>query len=117
MSNLRSDYRDRDGKPISGERHSELFFDYAYKTVGSTYSDDGSVHVSTVWIGMLSTMFETMVFLNGDYGNEATCERYNTDEEALLGHEKLVNEYITRPALKLAMVADGSAPALLDGAL
>jgi len=95
-------YYDRQGKPISMERFYQLAADPEYKRVGE--AKGCGKWVSTVWLGLDHScgggppiIFETMVFpLNqeGDanYG-EIDCDRYATEEEALVGHERLCSDH------------------------
>lgn len=59
----------------------------------------GDYRVSTVFLGLdhsfdggLPVVFETMVFPTGSW-SEDYCERYHTYEEALAGHERVVELY------------------------
>jgi hypothetical protein len=46
-----------------------------------------ATEVSTVFIGTVGCLFETMVF---DQKDREICERYTTYDEALLGHVKIL---------------------------
>lgn len=110
-------YRDRKGDPLSDVQWYELFRDREYQQLASTYSEDGVVHVSTIWIGASHSMFESMVFLFDATGEDDIMERYSTEVEAIAGHAQLVAEYIIRPALKDELETAGGHSVLLDGAL
>lgn len=56
--------------------------------------------VSTVWLGLNHQwsegpplIFETMVFLPNSHSDDY-CERYSTEDEALAGHVRAVEEYL-----------------------
>jgi hypothetical protein len=91
---------DRQGNPISDEEYSAIIEgDLAFDTkrVAETTLPNG-VWVSTVWLGIDHNwghigpplIFETMVFENGDIGADLRMARYSTEEEALKGHEEMV---------------------------
>ena len=96
-----SEYYDRQGNPISIERSHELVKEASargedYKRVARTEipGDHSDISVSTVWLGLdhsyvhsAPLIFETMVF-GGRYDEE--CERYETEEDALEGHSRMV---------------------------
>lgn len=88
----------RNGEEITLEQWGKLHNDMDYKRVGIHMFPSGR-WVSTVWLGMdhsfsLTTttpiIFETMVFNGGDMMDEY-MERYATEEQALEGHERIVN--------------------------
>jgi hypothetical protein len=60
---------DRQGNPITMRQWAVLHSQESYKRVASDYLDDGSLWVSTVWLGMDHgfgrglLIFETMVFV------------------------------------------------------
>ena len=59
------------------------------RKVGSTQI--GDYYVSTVYIGISSCIYETMVFdKNGD---EVDCERYDTESGAKAGHFQMVKKW------------------------
>ncbi len=88
---------DKEGKPIDFLTWAKLFEDLDYKVVRMTELQNCSV--STVWLGLdhrfggsgKPLIFETMVFV-GDF-DEDYCERYETLEEAVEGHERAVDRY------------------------
>jgi len=62
------------------------------RIVKKTTLDDGRL-VSTVFLGLDHNfgggpmkVFETMIFVDNDYGTEDYCERYETWEQAEAGH-------------------------------
>jgi hypothetical protein len=99
--NPETGHYDRNGEPISFRtwcRLRELGIDYlrlAAETIGPYW-------VSTVWLGLdhgfrcpnfpdfPRLIFETMVF-KGKEG-DLDCRRYSTEEEALAGHARMVDE-------------------------
>jgi hypothetical protein len=71
-----------------------MWMETADRQVRDTFRDD--VRVSTVFLGLDHSfwdgppiLFETMVFINGS-GDE--MERYSTWDEAVRGHENMVNK-------------------------
>lgn len=80
---------DRQGKPITLAEAVTLVDD---NHVASTRM--GPYHVSTIWIGVsfepVPEIFETMVFV---YGKSIARARYTTEEDALAGHKKIVEEF------------------------
>jgi hypothetical protein len=97
------DYYDRQGKPITdAASFAKKSGDEKYRRVASTVLSNGK-WVSTVWIGLNfqsgrgpPLIFETMVYPSRDNFNDLACERYSTEEEALKGHKRLVEKWITR---------------------
>lgn len=87
----------RNGDPISQDEWSSLVCDKEYKIVRKELINE--IMVSTVWLGLdhsffdiLPLIFETMVFckdIENPYHNYQ--ERYSTIEEAIIGHEQVVN--------------------------
>jgi hypothetical protein len=78
-----ADYFDRAGQPISGtELHRKLVSDY-WRVA---YSDLGQKWISTVWRGVRPGLFSTRVYPAG------TEQRYETEAEALAGHQQMVEE-------------------------
>jgi hypothetical protein len=90
------DTYDRQGNPISYEEYGELLRP-DYKRVAETTLPNG-VWVSTVWLGLNHSfsddgppiIFETMAFADANVGAELNMARYATEEEALAGHEAMV---------------------------
>lgn len=86
-----STYYNREGKEIPLHEWGVLFGDWDYKRLGNDTVNNKTV--STVWLGAdhgyggPPLIFETMVF-SEDFGD--FCERYATQEDALLGHEQIV---------------------------
>lgn len=89
-------YYDRNGEPITMDEWVNLFTP-DYKRVAETTLPNG-VYVSTVWLGLNHRytddgpplIFETMAFENSDFGRDLRQDRYATEEEALKGHEEMV---------------------------
>src|SRR6266480_3669208 len=96
---------DRQGKPLDISNldwvESKLC-NINYKRVAETILSDGK-WISTVWLGLDYSfmngpplIFETMVFESKDDLSEIDCERYSTENEAILGHEEMVKKYEPR---------------------
>lgn len=100
----------RDGSPISGTRKdSALIWSQEFETddrhVGSTKI--GNLWVSTVFVGLNMSIdkdtpliYETMVFnqdesRTDDDPSDFFCERYQTEEQAIGGHERIVQQILT----------------------
>lgn len=96
-------YRDKEGKKISVYDLEHLLRDPDYKVIKQ--EKIGKYFISTVWLGVPHGMgchyFETMVFLPPDeaenpresLGVTLDCYRYCTQEEAVDGHQQVVNEW------------------------
>lgn len=96
-----SEYYDRQGNPISVEESHRLIKEASargedYKRVSRTEipGEHKDISVSTVWLGLDHSfgdtgplIFETMVF-GGRFDGE--CERYETEEDAVEGHDRMV---------------------------
>lgn len=90
------DMYDRQGNSISVDEWGTLHSDINYKRIG--WRDfEGSVSVSTVWLGIDHAMpwddqpliFETMVF-GGPYADAQM--RYATEQEAIDGHARTCSD-------------------------
>src|SRR3954469_8347570 len=90
---------DRQGNEIDMMTWGQLHNDPVYKRVAEAHV--GPLWVSTVWLGLdhgfgggPPVIFETMVFkvegAETDW-DEEVCERYCTEEEALAGHQRIVD--------------------------
>lgn len=119
-----SEFIDRDGNEITTAEWGKLFRDKSYKQVRLDWSRDKRVTVSTIWLGLRhGPLFESMVFIHVydadgvETNYEEVTERYNTEGEAIAGHDVLVASHIVRPAVMVELEAAGGSPALLDGAL
>jgi len=93
-------YFNRQGEPIDLMSWSKSFENIDEKRVRETTLPDGK-WISTVWLGLNHNfcssgpplIFETMVFpKEGEYG-ELDCNRYSTEEEAIAGHEAMVERH------------------------
>lgn len=87
-------YYDKNGKPIDRNTWSKLFECEKYRSVG--LNEKNGIIVSTVWLGLdhglfegKPLIFETMVF----GGPDEVQERYSTMQEAIEGHNKMVEKY------------------------
>lgn len=110
-----SEYYDRQGQPISLDQMADLMKDPTYKILGDTELPDGT-WISTVWLGLNHQygsgpplIFETMVFPrkgpsvsisqyltdphSGDHWQELGCWRYATEEQALVGHQRIAETW------------------------
>lgn len=105
---------DREGQRISMARWTELFEDPDYRVVAQELVAD-RWWVSTVWLGLdhgfdmtaAPIIFETMVF---DHGRDAEGaarfhdleqERYSTETDARLGHERMVQLVATLEGIEV----------------
>ena len=98
----------RDGTPVKDYKEIEgKWSDMGYKVVKQEYTAQGYYWVSTVWLGLdhnfaryseranpdyRPVIFETMVFVEG-LGKEKYHQemvRYETEEQALVGHAKML---------------------------
>lgn len=114
-------YFNRDGEPISMLQAGVLGQDDSYRHVASDYLLDGTIWVSTVWLGLRHApyiedhppyIFETMVFVHtpeeeiaerkrywASRGEDSydfpwsdlQCDRYTTEEDARNGHRAIVD--------------------------
>jgi hypothetical protein len=99
-------YYDRQGNPIGMWEWSRLFGDLHYKRIARV--SVRGVRVSTVWLGLdhgwcnsAPLIFETMCFVqrrdrHKHWDAVDYCERYSTEIEARLGHERVVNRLRAR---------------------
>lgn len=94
-----TDYFNQDGERISRDEGFALFESADARRVASTRLPDGK-WVSTVHLVFDHSfgdgpplIFETMVFRNEDDMGELDVERYATREEALAGHEAMVQRW------------------------
>src|SRR5262249_49494543 len=92
-------YYDRQGHPIRMEAMAKLIEDLDYKRIAETTLPDGK-WVSTVWLGINHQfgqgpplIFETMVFESRENLSEIACQRYSTENEAIIGHQEMVAQY------------------------
>lgn len=96
-----SDYYDRQGRSLDPDRWANLFSDRDYQSLIKTLTSSGMV--STVWLGLDHSfgtpdekksgvrpplIFETLVYK----GEEEIMYRYSTEEEAIQGHWRVVQE-------------------------
>jgi hypothetical protein len=89
-----TDFYDRQGNPITLEEWMRLSGDKIVRQ-----DEVGDYFVSTVWLGINHNfhpigpplIFETMVFPSESW-RDLECCRYSTEEEALEGHERMLNE-------------------------
>ena len=99
-------YRDKEGNELAIEELEPLLRDPDYKVIKQQQID--KYFISTVWLGVPHGMgchyFETMVFLTPEdaedpresLGKTLDCYRYCTKEEAILGHEEVVKEWMDK---------------------
>jgi hypothetical protein len=90
-------FYDRQGMPMDLETWITKSGDPKYRRVASTVLPDGK-QVSTVWIGLNyhtfrgpPLIFETMDCPSED--SDFDSMRYSTEEEALVGHNRLVEKW------------------------
>ena len=97
-------YYNRLGEKITDEEFGELSRDIDYKTIGRDKVEN--FLISTIWLGIDHSfnfseekvpllLFETMVFLDND---PSGCyqERYTTEAEAIMGHNKIKEKIIAK---------------------
>lgn len=100
-----SSYYDMDGNSISFEKCGELWDLKCEKKYGIIKQERfGNLYISTVWLGIdhnfvsfirenpeesKPILFETMVF-SDDEKHDVYMERYSTKEEALQGHNRVM---------------------------
>lgn len=73
-------------------------FEKENRILAQTYTKDGKL-ISTVFLGLDHNFgagnplwFETMIFPSDSWG-EIDCDRYETYDEALEGHKRMVEKY------------------------
>lgn len=88
-----AEYYDRAGNPITLTQWSRLMEDNDYRIIARDRV--GDLLISTIWLGLNHNhwggrplVYETMVF--GD--DELETERYQTEAEAILGHQMMVSK-------------------------
>ncbi len=96
---IRSWFYDRTGSAITAERADALLGDHDYKIVARDDVDDDTA-VSTVWLGVDHSsplapagepvIFETMI-LTVDEELHGQQWRYRTEDEARMGHQRVVD--------------------------
>jgi len=93
-------YYDKDGLEIDVDEWTELFSDKQYQIIQQ--DKIGNNFISTVWLGLNHSwngggikIFETMVF-NDSEEIEQDMERYETEAEAIRGHERFLEKYTNR---------------------
>ena len=91
-------YYGRHGEPISLETYLTRSGFTFYTTIRQEYAPNG-VWVSTVWLGFdhnpgnsKPMIFETMDY-DPNTDTYSNCQRYSTEQEALDGHIKRVQEH------------------------
>jgi hypothetical protein len=110
-------YYDRDGVEIDLQTWSRLlnsiYQRVALASIVDLSAPEVAYDVSTVWLGMdhgfsdvgPPIIFETMIFGDGDL--DSTCRRYATEEEALHGHQEMID--IVRAIMTDPLVTDTTA--------
>ena len=90
-------YYDKEGNKITRDEWVELFDNDEYRRIGLTEVESGKV-ISTVWLGLDHNfglgslmMFETLVFQEQGYFGDEECHRYSTLDQAIEGHNEVVN--------------------------
>lgn len=88
-------YFDRKGKPIDTATWTKLFHDRKYQIIKQTRVEDWVV--STVWLGINHAfgggppiIFETLIL--DDSQGEVDGTRYSTEDQALKGHKRFVQQ-------------------------
>lgn len=81
---------DKKGRPLTLDQWADLIEDLDYARIKQDWTPNRRYFVSTVWVGLMPSIFETMIF--GDRLDLETV-RYNTLAEAKAGHKKLFTKY------------------------
>jgi len=91
-------YYDKTGKFIGLVEWAKLSEQRDYRRIGFDELGNG-YRVSTVWLGLdhrfgsgSPLFFETMVFEDGSW-SEVDCDRYGSEEDALIGHAAMVAKW------------------------
>ena len=97
-----SEFYDRQGNPLGIHQWGSLLKKEEIQRVRETTLSDGK-WISTVWLGLDHNfgpgpplIFETMVFTKDGEGRTLDCERYSTEQEAIAGHEAMVEKWVSR---------------------
>lgn len=93
-------YFNKQGEIIASEEWIALYQVPSYKRIANTELDDGKV-ISTMWIGLNHSfsdkskplIFETMVFSSSENWGDMDCNRYSTLDDAIKGHEAMVEKW------------------------
>lgn len=88
-----SHYFDQNGEPISLEEWSDLIQKQKKGLAKTSWSDGTGRFVSTVWLGLDHGfgMGDPLIFETMAFGfEEEHMRRYSTKEEALKGHDEMV---------------------------
>jgi hypothetical protein len=95
-------YYNRGGKEIDLQEWLRLLSDEGYRIL-KVASGCGR-RVSTIWLGLdhghskddPPIIFETMMFkdVDGQEGGSIDSQRYSTEEQALKGHEEMVQQHV-----------------------
>lgn len=107
-------YYDRDGNPIDVLIWGKLFEDMDYKIIALT--EIGPYEISTVWVGLdrnwLSdklAIFETIIFCKDEQDKLHHYEEtYATKEEALEGHQLIIEMTKVQIRLNQSLQENGS---------
>ncbi len=89
-------FYDKHGNKINRKEYYKKFGDRNYRRIAIDSLANG-VSISTVWLGIdhgygnKLLIFETMVFSKN--GDEQDVCRYSTEEEAIVGHKKMVEKF------------------------
>ena len=92
-------FYNRQGNPITPSEADSLLIDINYKRILETTLPDGK-WISTVWLGINHQfgngpilIFETMVFNSKGNFTDLDCERYSTENDAIIGHYKMIEKW------------------------
>ena len=105
-------YYKRDGTPYEEGEEQQFYKDFVNWDLRQVALDlIGNIRISTVWLGMdhgflleKPIIFETMVFSHPKSGYGDWCERYCTEDEALAGHYKILQEILNECSCKEFML-------------
>jgi hypothetical protein len=84
-------YLGKTGKQITSAEWQLLRIDERYCRIGLSVSSHGRTEVSTVWLGMQYSLFETMAFEDNDGGY---YERTYGLDHAVDAHARTVDKFI-----------------------
>lgn len=112
-----SEYYDRQGQPLTMDQWAKLHSDRSYTVLQQNELPPGwrtpPIYISTIWLGLDHSfgfggpplIFETGVFVSEGggtgIGEELEMYRYSTEEEALAGHQRALEQFWAPRAIVL----------------
>lgn len=102
------EYYDRQGNPMTLTEWAQSFETrQGQRRVAETTLANGR-WVSTVWMGLDHSfgsgpplIFETMVFASPDDRADLDCDRYSTEAEALVGHQRMCEKWTVETPVEI----------------